>query len=74
VLTCLEWEAPRPDQLAKGAPQGEQEDDKEEEDMVALDEDKEEDWQKKLRNTIIALPRLTPAQSKIYMQHIRKAF
>jgi hypothetical protein len=41
--------------------------------MIEVEEE-EEEWQKKLRNTIMEAAGLTPEQAKICMQHIRKTF
>jgi hypothetical protein len=74
-----DWAAsPRPETPAKRTQQykadDKEEEDKEEEmiDLEVLEE--EEDWQKKLKISIMEAARLTPEQAKICMQHIKQTF
>jgi hypothetical protein len=74
-----DWTAsPRPEQAAKRSTQREEEEEGGETvqliDMEDTEEDIEEPWQAKLRQTIMEAAWLTPEQASICMQHIKKTF
>jgi hypothetical protein len=67
--------SPKPEQPAKKTQQDDgEEEEKEGKEIANLVKKEEEEWQKKLRKTIMEAAKLTPEQAQICMQVIKKMF